>query len=364
MSKTFPTLYSRTSTGAVQTWTMEVDGNKFRVTSGQQNGQLVVNEWTTCLPKSVGRANETSGEEQACLEAQSKWDKKVKTGYTPDIKKIDTCTTYVEPMLAKKYGDVDFSYPVYTQPKLDGMRCICRVDGMWSRTGKKIVSAPHIYAALKPLFDKDDTLIFDGELFCDKYKNDFNSIISLAKQTKPTKEDLAKSEAALQYWVYDLPSSEEVFSKRTSELKTLLPKHKSIVFVSTSTVNNKEELDARYAEYLADGQEGQMIRIDGVYQNKRSKFLLKRKEFVDAEFKILGITEGKGNRSGMFGRAQLITDAGVEFEANARGNEDFYIDLLRNAKKYVGEKATVRYQNMTPDGKPRFGVIVAIRNYE
>jgi DNA ligase-1 len=101
-----------------------------------------------------------------------------------------------------------------------------------------------------------------------------------------------------------------------------------------------------------------------VYENKRSKFLLKRKEFVDDEFKILEITEGKGNRSGMFGRARLVTSSGIEFEANARGNEQFYIDLLKNKKNYIGEMATVRYQNMTPDGKPRFGVIVAIRNYD
>jgi hypothetical protein len=38
--------------------------------------------------------------------------------------------------------------------------------------------------------------------------------------------------------------------------------------------------------------------------------------------------------------------------------------LLKNKKNYIGEMATVRYQNMTPDGKPRFGVIVGIRNYE
>ena len=136
------------------------------------------------------------------------------------------------------------------------------------------------------------------------------------------------------------------------------------MLVQTDCVKNKEELDERYSEYLADGQEGQMIRVNGPYENKRSRFLIKRKEFVDEEFKILGITEGKGNRSGMFGRAQCVTKDGVEFEANARGNEQFYTDLFENREKYVGEMATVRYQNLTPDGKPRFGVIVAIRNYD
>ena len=362
--KSFPTLFSRTSTGATQQWSVIVEGNTFYVIAGQLNGKLVTSEPTVCEGKNIGRANQTTPEEQALSEAQSKWEKKLKTGYTQDIDKIDDCTAYVEPMLAKKYEDVEFSFPVYTQPKLDGMRCIVRKDGMWSRTGKKIVCAPHIYNALKPLFAQDPLLIFDGELFCDKFKNDFNSIISLAKQTKPTKEDLDKSEASLQYWVYDLPSSEEVFSNRNAELKKLLPKHKSIVMVDTALVNDQEELDAKYQEYLADGQEGQMIRTDDVYQNKRSKFLLKRKEFVDDEFKILDITEGKGNRSGMFGRARLVTSSGIEFEANARGNEQFYVDLLKNKKNYIGEMATVRYQNMTPDGKPRFGVIVAIRNYD
>jgi ATP-dependent DNA ligase len=362
--KSLPTLFSRTNTGAVQTWQMIVDGNQYYIISGQQDGKKVQSEPTICQGKNIGRANETTPEEQALSEAQAKWDKKVKTGYTTDIKKIDSCTSYVEPMLAKKYEDVDFSFPVYTQPKLDGMRCIVRKDGMWSRTGKQIVCAPHIYEALKPLFEEDPSLIFDGELFCDKFKNDFNSIISLAKQTKPTKEDLDKSEMFLQYWVYDMPSSDKTFSDRNAELKKLLPNHKSIVMVDTVLVNDQEELDAKYQEYLTDGQEGQMIRTNDVYENKRSKFLLKRKEFVDAEFKILDITEGKGNRSGMFGRARLVTSDGIEFEANARGNEQFYIDLFKNRDNYIGEMATVRYQNMTPDGKPRFGVIVAIRNYE
>jgi len=119
-----------------------------------------------------------------------------------------------------------------------------------------------------------------------------------------------------------------------------------------------------YAEYLKDGQEGQMIRINDVYENKRSKFLLKRKEFIDDEFRIVDISEGNGNRSGMFGRAHLITSSGIEFEANARGNVSFYEELLKNKSEYIGKMATVRYQNLTPDGKPRFGVIITIRDYE
>jgi DNA ligase-1 len=363
-NKPFPTLYSRTSTGAIQQWTIEVEGNKFRTVSGQVDGAKVTSSWSICEGKNIGKANETTPGDQAYLEAESKLDKKKRTGYTPDKKAIDTCVTYTEPMLAKSFDKVDFEYPVYSQPKLDGMRCIVRADGMWSRTGKKIVSSPHIFEALKPLFDIDDTLIFDGELFANKLKNDFNQIMSLAKQMKPTPADLAASKAHLEYWVYDLPSSNSDFGDRSKELKALLPKKDCLVLVPTAFVKDKEELDAAYSEYLTDGQEGQIIRVDGPYENKRSKYLIKRKEFLDDEFKILDITEGKGNRSGMFGRALCVTKKGVEFEANARGNQEYYTELLKNKKKYIGQMATIRYQNMTPDGKPRFGVMITVRDYE
>ena len=364
MNKVYNKLYCIDSNDNVRVWYMEQKGNLYCTHSGVKNGQIVTSEWSTAEAKNVGKKNETSAIEQATAEIEAKYKKQLKTGYHEHESDATLGTSYVEPMLAKKYGDVDFVFPVYTQPKLDGMRCIVTKDGMWSRTGKKVVSAPHVYNALKLLFLKDQNYIFDGELFCNKYKNDFNAIISLAKQTKPTTEDLVLSEKHLQYWIYDLPSSKKVFSERFEDIQKLVPNHKSLVIVPTNLVNTQEELDGLYAEYLKDGQEGQMIRINDVYENKRSKFLLKRKEFVDDEFRIVDISEGKGNRSGMFGRAHLITSSGVEFEANARGNECFYQELLKNKSKYIGKMATVRYQNLTPDGKPRFGVVIVIRDYE
>ena len=362
MNKTLPTLYAKDNNNNTRIWYMEQNGHLYRTHSGVKNGQIVTSEWILATAKNTGKKNATTASEQAAAEIEAKYKKQLKSGYYLNESEAASGTNYVEPMLAKKYGEVDFSFPVYTQPKMDGCRCIVTKDGMWSRTGKPFVSAPHIFNALKPLFDIDSNYIFDGELFCDKYKNNFNAIISLAKQTKPTAEDLSLSEKYLQYWIYDLPSSRKIFSERFADIKRLIPNHKSLVVVPTEMVNTQDELDAFYAEYLKDGQEGQMIRLDEVYENKRSKFLLKRKEFVDGEFTILDISEGRGNRSGMFGRAHLITPDGITFEANARGDESFYEELLKNKHKYIGKMATVRYQNITPDGKPRFGVIVSIRD--
>jgi hypothetical protein len=49
-------------------------------------------------------------------------------------------------MLAHKFDDerVDWSQPVYIQPKLDGVRCLITKDGAFSRTGKQFKNIDHI----------------------------------------------------------------------------------------------------------------------------------------------------------------------------------------------------------------------------
>ena len=84
-----PTLYKKTTVGKVQTWQIVVDGDKYRTISGQQDGKKIQNNWTTCFPKNVGRANATTGEEQAIKEAVAKHDKKLESGYHLNVKNIE-----------------------------------------------------------------------------------------------------------------------------------------------------------------------------------------------------------------------------------------------------------------------------------
>ena len=248
-------------------------------------------------------------------------------------------------------------------------RCIVRKDGMWSRNGKPILSAPHVAAALKPVFDADPLLVLDGELYADKLANDFNKIISLAKRSKPTAEELAESAAVLQYHIYDMwhPTGPGYkFSVRHAHLSREIANLASpmIVAVETHIAADQSVLDRLYAEWVASGYEGQMIRLDAPYEQKRSKHLLKRKEFIDEEFLLLGVTEGKGNRAGMAGRCHFRTKTGVDFESGIRGNQDFYRRLLLNKGALIGKPCTVRFQNLTPDGVPRFPVCIEVRDYE
>jgi len=85
---------------------------------------------------------------------------------------------------------------------------------------------------------------------------------------------------------------------------------------------------------------------------------------IDEEFEIVDVEEGTGNRSGMMGKFILKNDDGSTFKANAKGTFADYKEWLINKHLYIGLQATLKYQNRTPDNVPRFGNIIAIRDYE
>lgn len=359
------TLYKRQeSLNKIQEYSLEVVGNHYRSTSGYTDGAKTTSEWTYCGGKNVSRSNETTDVQQALLEAQAKWKKKIDKGYFTDIKKIDTSELF-KPMLANKWEDYKDSiqYPIYSQPKLDGVRCIVKEDGMYTRTGKDIDSAPHIFAALAPLFANDPDLIFDGELYADKYANDFNAIVSLVKKTKPTAQDLVDSAKVIEYHIYDLPSNAGIFTERYKELhKIKLPS--CCVIVETNLVETEKDALTLYGNYVASGYEGQMLRTDTKYENKRTKALLKDKSFTDSEYKIIGVVEGGGNLVGKVGALLFANPTGKEFTASVNGGWDYLEELWHDKKRLIGLEATVKYFNITPDGVPRFPKVTAIRDYE
>lgn len=360
-------LYKRSKKG-IQQWQIELSKDKFRTISGVKGGAQVTSEWTICNGKSVGKANETSPESQALKEVESKITLHKDKGYREDINSIDDLE-FIPPMLAKKFEDVkEIVYPVFSQPKLDGMRCIINGKGMFSRNGKPILSAPHILESLKEWFETHPMVELDGELYCHTLKDNFNKIMSLAKKTKPTKEDLAESREQLQLWVYDVRFSsyepDMPFSGRNSWLSYRFlqefEKNSYLVRVMTDKVVNREELDAMYEYYRIQGFEGQMVRMDTPYENCRTKNLLKRKEFITEEFELVDIVEGEGNRSGMAGSAVLKTSTGLQFSSSLVGDHDYCKKLLTNKKEVIGKMATIRYQNLTPEGCPRFPEMLAM----
>ena len=271
-------------------------------------------------------------------------------------------------MLAEKWEKHGhkLQYPFYSSPKLDGMRCVITKDGMFSRAGKPIVSAPHLHeiAVNSGIFDDDPDLVLDGELYNHDLRDNFDKLMSLVKKTKPKPEDLEESADIVEFHCFDIGNIGKTFNDRYGLITNIirgdydLPMFK---VVDALLVENKEQLDLAYGNYLEDGYEGQMIRDPkSLYENKRVKTLLKRKEFQDEEFEIIEILEGKGNWSG-YAKHIICRDnnLGVEFKSGMRGDQETAKKLLEEKDQYVGGDITVRYQNRTPAGIPRFPVAVA-----
>jgi len=366
LKEKYPYFYKSDSKGQIRIWTIERDNNKYRVKYGIKNKKITVSKWTECFGKNKGKINETSNIEQAIKEIDSKINLQLKSGYFRNESDIKQSKKF-NPMLAQTYGKVQFEFPVYSSPKLDGIRCIINKNGMYTRSGNRIISAPHIWKVLSDLFLYiDSELIFDGELYNHELKDDFNKIISLVRKTKPTPDDLNESLQKIKFYCFDIYSSNKNYKERfINKSLDFLPYYHSwnkfIHFLGSDKVDNQEELDNLFFKYLKEGYEGQMIRHGNYpYENKRSKSLLKRKTILEEEFKIYSIESGKGNWNNIAKKVNIILNSGDIQGAGIKGSQKYLINLLNNKFLYEGGTATVMYQNKTPDGKLRFPVVKAV----
>ena len=341
-------LYKIDSNGNTRVWWMEYDNTKYRTHSGIEGGKIVVSGWQYPEAKNVGRANETSVKEQVELEVISQLTKKSAQGkYHSNVETASKGAKFHECMLADKYNAKKHNkFPYFSQPKLDGVRCLVSKDGMQSRNGKPILSAPHIREQLEPFFKKFPDVVLDGELYNHDLKNDFEKIISLARKTKPTAADLTESKKMIQYWIYDVIIDLN-FRGRKNFIDQNLSSGFSTRIVDTYMIEDEQSVETMLSHYLEKGYEGQMLRVpDSPYEGKRSKNLIKHKEFEDDEFQIVSIEEIR------------LKDGTTQF-SGVRGSFDMLKDLLYNANDYIGTDVTVRYQNKTEDNKLRFPVVVA-----
>lgn len=351
-----PKLYKYTSKGQVQEWQIITTDNMFSTMEGIKGGKITTSLPTVCEGKNIGRSNETTPQEQAETEAKAKWQKKIDSGYNEILSRDKK---FFEPMLAKdakESKDLDFKKRTFVQPKLDGLRCINQDNILMSRNGKPFTSCQHL-AQSGP--------ILDGELYTHEYKHDFNKIVSLCKKKDPTKEETQEIIRKIEYWIYDFPSHKGPFSERYEKLIDYLTYHNEaevgFVLVPAYEVFSWDDIKKYHEQFLSEGYEGTIIRIDiGEYENKRSKQLLKYKDFVDEEFEIVGAVEGQGNRTGTVGKFTMKMKDGRTFGSNIKGNFEYLTFLWENHKKYVGKKATVKYFALTPDGIPRFPYIIKI----
>jgi len=366
MNKKFPQLYEQSTTGKTKHWSISVesrtDGAAIVVKYGAGDSKIRVSENLITKGKNLGKTNETSPYEQACLEAEATWKKKIDSGYTQNEANISK--EVLLPMLALKFQERkhDIVYPAYVQPKLDGVRCLAlkqddKTIKYYSRMGKEFTTLGHLTAELLDAMETGQVL--DGEIYSHDYT--FQEAISFIKKARP-------ESSSLSYYVFDLVDTKATFEARHKALRNvfeLISSKSKIRLLKTERAGLEDEVYQFHRDYVKAGYEGVIIRnINGMYLLKnRSKDLQKYKEFKDEEFEIVGGQPSTGTEVDCI-IFTVKNNKGQTFAVRPRGSFEQRKLWMGNIKHLIGKSLTVRYQEFTDDGLPRFPVGIGIRDYE
>lgn len=369
-----PTLYRPGKRGQTLQWSISTYGNVITTTHGELGGKLITHTEVIEEGKNIGRRNETTPEQQACLEAESLWRLKQKKGYSTEVAdKIEL--PYVLPMLAEPY----MKHRAKVRPgwraqnKLNGIRCIVSRLGdnirYTTRNGNEFFGLDFMTPGLLHLVP--DGGMLDGELYV--HGMTLQAISSMVRRT--VNQDPALLASIMQYHVFDIVLPDTEFSERDEIVQGLFDAaagyldelYSRQVFhrVTSTTVYGEEDCNRLVDEAMAAGYEGIMLRNPrGLYlPSYRSYDLLKYKLMKDDEFRVVGGRYGRGKDKNIF-IWRCVTESGKEFDVKMTGTYELNELRAKRHSLYIGKMMTVQFQELTEDGIPEFPVGLDFRDYE
>jgi len=362
--KTWPRLYYTNNSGKTYEWDIWVEGDTiFTLYGGEGDSKQEASKQAT--PKNVGKSNSTTAEEQALLEAEAMWVYQKDRKYS-ESRATSNIVDKLQPMLAKSVTKLKKEqFPVYVQPKLDGVRCLIRADGddveMVSRSGKPIENCEHIRQQVKDM--NLPPMVLDGELYI--HGMGFQSLLKLVKKYRPGESENVEFHC---YDSYCALTKDDNWKNRHDITFLDFPEADKIKLVGEQTCFNEEEVQKAHESFIQQGYEGSIIRLTRGLKDKdlgyrtgaRSAALLKKKDFLDAEYSVTGYTEGVGKFVGCI-IYECETPEGIKFNVVPKGTMEERQAWYQEADSHIGEKLTVRFFEKTDDGVPRFPVGVGLR---
>ena len=341
-----PRLYKPTKQGKIQICDISVSGAVVSTTFGQLDGKLQTST-DTCSPKNTGRSNSTTAEQQAILEAQSKFAKKVKSGYSQEL----TSTPTVQlPQKVKTYQDNKHlvSYPCYATPKYNGLNGTYwllpdKTLKLTSRGGDELPPIPHLEPTILKMMEHFKTTCINGELYISG--ESLQNITSAVKKPK----ELSKS---LVFIPFELPLVSAPYKDKVD----LLIKYIPIVYIT-----REEMLEEFFTVTVEAGYEGIVIyNTDSIYQfNQRSSTVLKYKPVADAEYKILSYTTDR-NGHPVF---TCETHDGKQFKVKPKGTDEERKQIITNFdSQYKNNYYKIEYEMLSDSGIPLKGIGVGLRS--
>lgn len=251
-------------------------------------------------------------------------------------------------------------FPAAVQLKMDGMRFNAIVrDGKCefrSRNGKEIQLLGNLEQEFVTLANGIDC-VFDGELLvCDKGvildRQTGNGILN--KANKGTISDLEAHKVHATIWdvipyaYFTDGQCPTLYQTRFGSLQAMiLPK--KIHLVEHKVVANYDEAKEIFEAYLADGQEGIILKdLNGIWEDKRSKTQIKFKGELECDLKIVGIEEGTGKYVGMLGAILCESADGI---VKVRVGSGFNDEQRKNLGQEILDKIVAVKYNMRTKNK-------------
>jgi hypothetical protein len=274
-------------------------------------------------------------------------------------------------------------FPAYVQLKMDGMRFNAIVrDGKCefrSRNGKEIQLLGNLEQEFIALAGDVDC-VFDGELlvmmegdhqFADRQTG--NGILNKANKGTISADQAALVHATvwdvIPYVLFGDGYCGTPYSTRFSSLKKLVdqipPENKKIWLVASDMVENIDEANAKFEEYLALGLEGIILKDgSGVWEDKRAKHQIKFKGELECDLKIVAIEQGTGKYAGMLGAIICESSDGVVKVNVGSGFKDEQRKTLgaELVDKIVAVKYNARIKNKQGEESLFLPIFVEIRD--
>lgn len=344
-------IYKKDSAGNIRFLSISTEGNLIVQESGIVGTKNSVINKSVCISKNIGKSNETTPEEQAISEANSKITEKLRLGYFHSIEEAQEKggSDFMLPMLAKDYKKEvkKVVFPCYGQPKLDGIRALGECNSLSSRTGKEIATLSHIDIS------EFEDVILDGELYA--HGLSFQDNMRIIKKYVPGKSVLVK------YHVYDVVMNLP-FCERRDYILENLKNNPNIEIVETVVLLNEENLLNYHKLNIERGFEGTIIRHSeqGYQVNKRSSQLLKYKDFMDETYLVTDVVSSEARPE-----QGIVTcwckKTGKYFNCGMKFSHAEREEILTNKENYIGQIAEVRFFELSEEGIPRFPVCVGFR---
>ena len=429
------TLYKKNIKGKIITWSIKViksfSNVELEIKTGEYYGAKTLH-FKSVKQKNIGKSNETSLEQQANLMLDSLVLGQRKYGYKglddigvsqdtlllgseddfvamlEELLPIDATDLdgMLKPMLASQYfrtkkdwtdpygvvwkdrkyfylknplepkekSSVVAKFPIYGQPKINGVRCNVYEENqevrMKSKEGEEYF-VEHIINWFKErmhLFIDIDgkPIVYDGELYIHNEKlQHIRSAVIKPNLNTPM----------VTYEVYDIAIPNASNRIRYAKLKVLLAKtvdpttkepyaSEPVRYIKTFNMINDAHVQSKTDQFIEAGYEGIILRNpDADYQfGKRTVNMLKLKRLVDEEFQIIGIFPQDNDPE--LGLYNCITSEGAEFKVTPTENEDFKRLMIMMPHLFLNKMLTCSFYEYTDKGIPFHIVHNIVRDYE